>query len=97
MIGWNGKSLRDHIDGARNLANGADALAHENSGKIEELDSRVANLEADTEQPHTSASTMAFMERKERIDSDFVSVATLIKATVIHAQVEKEKRKVCDG
>jgi hypothetical protein len=97
MIGGDGKSVKDHVDGARNEANGADASAHENSDKIEELDGRGPNLEADTEQPHASASIMAFMEQKKRINSDFVSFATLTKAAVIRAQAEKEKRKVCDG
>lgn len=84
MIGWDGKSVKDHVERAQNVAGGADALAHENSDKIAELDNRVANLEADTEQPHTPASTISFMDQMETIDSDFGPLAKIIEAAANH-------------
>lgn len=83
MTGWDGKSVKDHVEEVQNVAGGADALARENSSKAEELDSRVADLERNAEQPR-AANTVSFMDQMETIDSDFGALAKLIEAAASH-------------
>ncbi len=84
MIGWDNESVKDHVERAQNVASGADALAHENSDKIEELDSRISDLAADPDTRHTSTDTISFTDRLQKIQSDFEPMAKIVEVLAAH-------------
>lgn len=84
MTGWRGKSVKDHVERAQNVASGADALAHDVSNKIEEFDDRISGLEAGLAQHHTSNDTMSVTDRLQKIQSDFEPMAKIVEALADH-------------
>lgn len=84
MTGWDGKSVKAHVESAQNAASSAEHLAHEVSNKIEEFDDRISGLEAGLAQHHTSTDTMSVTDRLQKIQSDFEPMAKIVEALADH-------------
>lgn len=94
MSGWDGKSVKYHVERAQNIASGADTLANEGAEKIEELESRIFDLEHAPSPPITPSSTMPFTDRLQKIESDFDPMAKIVEALAGHIAQTYDRDKL---